>query len=101
MLQIVAVCSLRYNAVQQPSDSVVPPRFYYDNENINLQHISVLTAPTRRWSDDVDMLVVVRSATDHFERRDAIRLTWGKNNYTVYVFIFTVNLTTGTSASYV
>ena len=79
---------------------MVPPRFYYDNENINLQRITILTAPARRWSDDVDMLVVVRSATDHFERRDAIRLTWGENNYTVYFFISIVSLTFVTPANY-
>lgn len=72
------VLGFRYKTVSQPAQSVVPPRFYSPTENLNNLPISIIAAPLESiWRGRLDMLVIVRSAVDHFERRDAIRLTWG------------------------
>ncbi|KAF6040190.1 B3GNT5 [Bugula neritina] len=66
---------LRYSPVEKPSNSVVPDRFYQSSVDINLKSIDIIAQP--HLHNDLDMLVIVRSSPEHFQRRDAIRMTWG------------------------
>lgn len=80
---------LRYSPVEKPSNSVVPDRFYQSSVDINLKSIDIIAQP--HLHNDLDMLVIVRSSPEHFQRRDAIRMTWGESYCTCLFYFYLVS----------
>ncbi|XP_067944336.1 lactosylceramide 1,3-N-acetyl-beta-D-glucosaminyltransferase-like isoform X3 [Watersipora subatra] len=74
---ITSVTSDRYQLVPRPLDSVIPERFYEQNGRVNQPPLITLTEPETIQNEPLYMLIIVRSSSHHFQRRDAIRLTWG------------------------